>query len=556
MRKSFYPITLASAIATVVLGLSTSVLADDAGKSPNQVRYHGGDEIILQGFHWNVVRDYNKAWYNRLNNAAAGIAADGFTAVWMPPPWRDSSSWSDASKGTSGGGEGYFWHDFNKNSQYGSDSQLKQASSRLKASGVKVLYDLVPNHMNRGYPTKEINFPSQQGFWRNDCHDAGSNIPNGCDDGDRFIGGESDLNTGHPDIFAMFVSELKNLSTNYGAGGFRFDFVRGFEGDRVNAWMSQAATNSFCVGELWKGPSEYHASDWRRGATYQEILKDWSDSSKCTVFDFALKDRMQNGNISDWRHGLNGNVDPRWREVAVTFVDNHDTGYSPGAHGGQHHWALPDSKLKMAYAYILSSPGTPVVYWPHMYEWGHGDYIRQLIQLRKSVGIKANSPIRFHSEFSGLVGSVTGKDGILVFALDSNLGNAGQVVDGDFTSVISTDNGKVRVWKTGKSTDPQNPLTASVNFRCDNGTTNWGDSVYVVGNTAALGNWDVSKAVRLPDNSGYPAWNGTISLPANKSVEWKCIIRSESSPTRVTRWQSGANNSVTASQGATTRGRL
>ena len=97
------------------------------------------------------------------------------------------------------------------------------------------------------------------------------------------------------------------------------------------------------------------------------------------MFDFALKERMQNGSIADWKNGLNGNPDPRWREVAVTFVDNHDTGYSPGQNGGQHHWPLQDGLIRQAYAYILTSPGTPVVYWSHMYDWGYRDFIRQLI---------------------------------------------------------------------------------------------------------------------------------------------------------------------------------
>ncbi|WP_416396232.1 glucan 1,4-alpha-maltotetraohydrolase domain-containing protein [Allohahella sp. A8] len=555
MRTSFYTLALASTIASTSLTMSGATLADNAGKSPNQVRYHGGDEIVLQGFHWNVVRDNRGAWYNTLANQAASIADDGFTAVWMPPPWRDHSAWSDPSTGTSGGGEGYFWHDFNKDGQYGSDAQLKQASRQLRADGVKVVYDIVPNHMNRGYPNKAINLPTGQGMWRHDCPDPASNVATGCDDGDRFMGGDADLNTGHPDVFGMFSAELRNLKNNYGAGGFRFDFVRGYSASRVDAWMGEAADNSFCVGELWKSPAEYEGSDWRRQASWQEILKDWSDDAKCTIFDFALKERMQNGSIADWRFGLNGNSDPRWREVAVTFVDNHDTGYSPGANGGQHHWALPDSKIRMAYAYILSSPGTPVVYWAHMYNWGYGDFIRQLIQVRKSVGVKASSEIRFHGQYSGLVGTVTGDAGKLVFALDSNLSNPEQIASGDFRSAVTADNGKVRVWKTGGGSDPRDP-TASVNFRCDNGVTNWGQSVYVVGNTAELGNWNASAAVRLPDASGYPSWTGSIALPTGKAVEWKCIIRSESNPSQVIKWQSGANNRVTATAGATTRGQL
>ena len=127
--------------------------ADAPGKTTSGVRYHGGDEIILQGFHWNTVRTSSN-WYATLASMASTLAADGFSAIWMPVPWRDFSSWSEGGK--SGGGEGYFWHDFNKNGRYGSDAQLRQAAGALGGAGVKVLYDVVPNHMNRGYPNKEI----------------------------------------------------------------------------------------------------------------------------------------------------------------------------------------------------------------------------------------------------------------------------------------------------------------------------------------------------------------------------------------------------------------
>lgn len=50
----------AAALAAILLPLPA--LADQAGKSPNAVRYHGGDEIILQGFHWNVVREAPNNW--------------------------------------------------------------------------------------------------------------------------------------------------------------------------------------------------------------------------------------------------------------------------------------------------------------------------------------------------------------------------------------------------------------------------------------------------------------------------------------------------------------
>ncbi|TLX63825.1 glucan 1,4-alpha-maltohexaosidase [Stutzerimonas nosocomialis] len=552
--KTLLSCRLALAASSLLFSVAIAHAADLTGKSPAGVRYHGGDEIILQGFHWNVVREAPNDWYNRLREMAPTIAADGFSAIWMPVPWRDFSSWSDG--GNSGGGEGYFWHDFNKNGRYGTDAQLRQASGALTGAGVKVLYDAVPNHMNRGYPNKEINLPAGQGFWRNDCADFG-NYANDCDDGDRFIGGESDLNTGHPQIYAMFRDEFSNLRSQYSAGGFRFDFVRGYAAERVDSWMTDSHDNAFCVGELWKAPSEYPSWDWRNTASWQEVIKDWSDRAKCPVFDFALKERMQNGSIADWRNGLNGNPNPRWREVAVTFVDNHDTGYSPGQNGGQHHWPLNDSLVRQAYAYILSSPGTPVVYWSHMYDWGHAPLIRQLIQIRRAAGIRADSAIQFHTSYSGLVATVSGASQTLVIALNSNLANPGQVAGGSFNQALNQDGGQLRIWTTGSTGgDGGTGTQVSVNFRCDNGTTQPGDSVYAVGNLAQLGNWSPAGAVRLTDVSAYPTWRGTISLPAGQAVEWKCIVRSEADPSQVRRWQPGSNTTFTSAAGVTTVGRL
>ncbi len=360
MKHQFRKAMLSIAVSTALFATSSFVAADTGGASPDGVRYHGGDEIILQGFHWNIVREANGNWYNILNNMAGDIKNDGFTAIWMPVPWRDFSSWS--SGGNSGGGEGYFWTDFNKNGQYGSDSQLQAAAATLNNNGIKVIYDIVPNHHNRGAGNDGWDLPAGQGYYRDDCANSGNNGGNDCDDGDRFIGGESDLNTAHPTIYNRFRDELSNLKNNYSAGGFRFDFVRGYAPERVDAWMGDAFSSGYCVGELWKAPNEYPSWHPLHSASWQEVIKNgFSDPAKCSVFDFALKERFQNGSVASWKDGLNGNPSRSWREVAVTFVDNHDTGYSPGQNGGQHHWPLADNKLRKAYAYILSSPGTPVV---------------------------------------------------------------------------------------------------------------------------------------------------------------------------------------------------
>lgn len=80
-----------------------------------------------------------------------------------------------------------------------------------------------------------------------------------------------------------------------------------------------------------------------------------------------------------------------------------------------------------------------------------------------------------------------------------------------------------------------------VDFSCGNGFTNYGTSIYVVGNSAELGNWSPSNAIKL-DPTDYPTWTGSIALPTNQSMEWKCIKRLEAGG-GVT-WQGGQNNQL------------
>jgi alpha-amylase len=515
---------------------SVAQALDLHGNTAQGIRNGGGDEILLQGFHWNSSRTSSGAWYTTLNERARQIGADGFTAVWMPVPWRDVSRWADPATGASGGGEGYFWMDFDKSSAYGDDHQLKQAADALEAANVKVMYDVVPNHMDRQHVGPALKpILSEAADWRDGCAQ--------CDDGDPFMSGDADLNTQQADVFEMFKDEFINLRNNYSADGLRFDFVKGYSPATVDKWMRAFGDQHFCVGELWKAPNEYDTSDWRHSASWQDGLKAWSDRSRCTVFDFALKERMQNGTLAQWRYGLNGNPDAAWRSVAVTFVDNHDTGYSPGASSGQHHWPLPEYLRDQAYAYILSSPGTPTVYWPDMYDWPRGQMIRQLIQIRRTAGIMADSPISFPAKASGLVAEVTGSSQILLLALGSDFNS--DRLPASFTSVLATGPGQaIRLWRANAVT---------VRLQCDQARQ--GESVYAVGSGLELGEWDPARAVRLSDpQQGMSSRQLSLRLPENARYEWKCIVRDENDPGRVIKWEEGANSVFVAQEAVSSAG--
>lgn len=81
-----------------------------------------------------------------------------------------------------------------------------------------------------------------------------------------------------------------------------------------------------------------------------------------------------------------------------------------------------------------------------------------------------------------------------------------------------------------------------VNVTCNNGTTYWGQSVYIVGSTARLGSWSVANAVKL-NPTAYPTWNADVLVEPNTSIQWKCLKREELNPSQGVVWQSGSNNS-------------
>lgn len=111
--------------------------------------------------------------------------------------------------------------------------------------------------------------------------------------------------------------------------------------------------------------------------------------------------------------------------------------------------------------------------------------------------------------------------------------------------------------------EPIHPST-SVNFVCDQGFTTPGESIYVIGSTAELGNWDPDRAIKLDPDIYYeyiwnppqahngpgpsaPVWTGVVvGIPPNTTLEWKCIRKREDGTGQVA-WEPGDNNVFTTS---------
>lgn len=376
-----------------------------------------GRDVILQAFHWNLVKTQGtgtldggaSSWWSILAGMADRIAALGVTLVYLPPPWRDDSAWRAGDK--HGGGEGYFWHDFDLDSRYGTKRELTALVLALYERGVRTIVDLVPNHRDA---TR-----MQRDAWEHPgpCWACG-----GGDDGGGFDDGRYDLCLSHPTVQLRLVQALDELLEDCGVVGWRWDFVWGYAVEHVARLIRETRrVEYFSMGEYWQGDPD-KADDpliRRYGRDERARIVGWARDARSCAFDVLLKRAIQTGDPAQLRAGLNASRRREDRRVAVTYVDNHDTGASPwcAANGwGQQHWPCPAHFKSKAYAYVLSMPGTPCVYWPDVFDWGHEGEIRALLAARRKAGIVADSTwtdlCDAHGGFAGVVQDAAGRDAL------------------------------------------------------------------------------------------------------------------------------------------------
>ncbi|VAI90261.1 unnamed protein product [Triticum turgidum subsp. durum] len=114
-----------------------------------------------------------------------------------------------------------------------------------------------------------------------------------------------------------------------------------------------------------------------------------------------------------------------WPAKAVTFVDNHDTGSTQAL------WPFPSDKVMQGYAYILTHPGTPCIFYDHFFTWGFKDEIAALVAIRKRNGITATSALKIlMHEGDAYVAEIDGK---VVVKIGSRY-DAGAVIPAGFAT--------------------------------------------------------------------------------------------------------------------------
>lgn len=342
-----------------------------------------GHEVVLQGFNW---ESHKQNWWNEVAGQAEWFASLGFSVVWLPPPTDSVSA------------EGYLPRDlYDLNSKYGSEAELRRCVQALQAHGLKVLGDAVLNH-------RCAHKQDRNGVWNQfggrlnwDETAIVGDDPNFKGRGKRSTGDlfHAAPNIDHTQEFVRRdISDwLCWLRETVGFDGWRLDFVRGFTGEAVGVYMS-ASTPEFAVGEYW----DTLAYNWEgvpepnQDAHRQRIIN-WINAAggRATAFDVTTKGILHGvfERCEYWRlRGADGKppgVMGWWPSRAVTFLENHDTGSTQG------HWRFPHHGLQQGYAYLLTHPGTPCVFYDHLHDKGLENVVQRLITFRRRNGINCRS---------------------------------------------------------------------------------------------------------------------------------------------------------------------
>merc|ERR1719183_1797234 len=185
------------------------------------------------------------------------------------------------------------------------------------------------------------------------------------------------------------------LKSHAGYDGWRLDFVRGFWGGYVKEYLA-GTDPTFAVGEYWDSLSySGHMMDYNQDGHRQRIIN-WINAAGglAGAFDVTTKGILHATieNCEYWRlkdaSGKPPGVVGWWPSRAVTFIENHDTGSTQG------HWRFPGGQEAQGYAYILTHPGTPTVFYDHVFYFPElREIIIQLMDLRRRNRLHCRSEV-------------------------------------------------------------------------------------------------------------------------------------------------------------------
>uniref|UniRef100_A0A0C9RI29 Alpha-amylase n=1 Tax=Wollemia nobilis TaxID=56998 RepID=A0A0C9RI29_9CONI len=370
-----------------------------AGFVEGQTAIQRGREMLLQGFNW---ESHQYQWWPNLEKMIPQIAKAGFTSVWLPPA-SDSLA-----------PQGYLPRNiYSLNSEYGSEYELKSLLKTMQTNKVRAMADIVINHRvgsTQGSGGHYNRYDGMPCAWDERAVTCCTGGHGNWSTGDNFHGVP---NIDHTQDFVKkdIKDWLRWLRKSVGFQDFRFDFAKGFAAKFVKEYI-EASNPMFSVGEYWDS-CNYTPSynlDYNQDGHRQRIIN-WIDGTGgiSAAFDFTTKGILQEAVKGQWWRLRDSKGNPSgvlgwWPSRAVTFIENHDTGSTQG------HWPFPSDHIMEGYAYILTHPGIPTVFYDHFFDWGTSiqNQIIKLMNIRRTQDLHSRSSIRILEASSHVYAAIIG----------------------------------------------------------------------------------------------------------------------------------------------------
>lgn len=353
-----------------------------AEAQPINLKNHSKDSgVMMQAFYWDV--EPRHGWWDLISEKVGSWADAGIDRIWLPP----------ASKGQSGGySMGYDPSDYYDLGEYdqhltvetrfGSRTELENLIEMAHSHGLEVIADVVLNHNSGGgeewNPYREkMTFTlfnkehgNASGMFDRNYENFYPNSTSPYDEGSLFY---EETNLDHNQeyvqnwLWKADYSVAKFYKNEIGFDGWRFDYVKGFEPWVVKAWLDEVG--GFSVAELWDG--------------YAPNLREYIEKTGSRVFDFATFYKLEEA--LDRYDDLNNLVSDNmvWKthpDHAVTFTANHDTEKD----SNEDNFIASENKMK-AYAFILTHPGYPTIFYTDYEESGFKEELNQLILINNTI---------------------------------------------------------------------------------------------------------------------------------------------------------------------------
>lgn len=485
--------------------------------------------VILHCWNWS---------YNNIKKYLPQIAAAGYTAVQTSPVTQPKDYyWEGTAYGNVGipdgigGNDGNWWKSYqpvteeicdNGHTWYGTKAEFKAMCDEAEKYGIKVIVDIVANHMGniQGWKIGSVEdvmgdiSPQVGTFWNPDMltdpsywHISTSWVHSSDGRFDVTQGnmGMPDLNTGDKKVQNMILNLLKECIDN-GADGFRFDAAKHIETPKDDAAFASDFWDVVLDGATSYAKSTKNFTPYYYGEVLNRIDSNAAENyylSKMSVTDNSTGDNIRNslkygqvGGASNsgycgYAHGQGNKV--------VLWAESHDT-YM----GGGSSYDCNDSTINKAWAIVASRKDSTGLYFARpFYSYERLNDDQNGYDARKDPNQMAKE---IRQTQMGEVGTLTWMDTCVAevnrfrnhfVGQSESLGNSGDSlfynVRGNSGVVIVSTKGAGDVsvslggkMKDGTYTDQVSGNTFTVSGGTIKGTIGNGDGIAVVYNTTSV----------------------------------------------------------------------